>query len=285
MESYELSHGCHVVFVDYDEYNDEVMTLVIKEEGHDQFNLPGGKIWSNECIADCIGRELKEELGIDVEIGSSSDIYFSPVDGRDVDVIAMLYGAATSSYGIHIESMPLGAFINVREWDASYVIRDDVSFKWVNIQPNDETSGIYTPDIHPMVLRCLGAFWGYYDYRIEEDEGIYVTCLESTRNDYGSTPSVYSNKSTLNWRDVVDEADDNVCWRCGDIAFVLCSDCNHWSCMGHSYSTPYEIDDRCIRRGHCNLCPHMYSGNHKEDRRLSLSRQMSVTTFGSCSIM
>lgn len=44
--------------------NDNGEILVVKEVGHDWWDLPGGGLGYDETIKECLARELKEEVGL-----------------------------------------------------------------------------------------------------------------------------------------------------------------------------------------------------------------------------
>lgn len=49
--------------------NKEGKFLITKERSYERWDLPGGRIGNGESIKETLARELKEELGIKVEMG------------------------------------------------------------------------------------------------------------------------------------------------------------------------------------------------------------------------
>lgn len=53
-------------------------------DGHDRFNLPGGKLDPGETLAQCLVREWQEELGLVVTVGPLALVVETAVQGREV---------------------------------------------------------------------------------------------------------------------------------------------------------------------------------------------------------
>lgn len=64
--------------------------VLVKNEGKDKYKLPGGHLNVNESFADGLRRELKEELGIDLNVPSSPD-FFDQLVVNDLMVITAYF--------------------------------------------------------------------------------------------------------------------------------------------------------------------------------------------------
>lgn len=73
---------------------DGQVVLVQNEHGH--WDLPGGKLHGGESFQDCLTREMKEELGIAVTVGGLIDMVQIRVRGW-VTVIVPIYQCVTSA--------------------------------------------------------------------------------------------------------------------------------------------------------------------------------------------
>lgn len=61
------------------------LVLLLNERG--EWELPGGRIEIGESSAECLAREIREELNIDVEVGAPIDTYlFEVIPGKRVFV-------------------------------------------------------------------------------------------------------------------------------------------------------------------------------------------------------
>lgn len=70
------------------------IALVRTREGY--WDLPGGKLGRNECICDCLERELREELGIEARKGALLDVAQLRVNGW-VNVVSLIYLCHTAA--------------------------------------------------------------------------------------------------------------------------------------------------------------------------------------------
>ncbi|ODN41206.1 NUDIX hydrolase [Piscirickettsia litoralis] len=68
---------------------------LLKNE-RDEFELPGGKLELDEQPNVCVGREIKEELNIDVEVIGIIDSWLYHIDG-DTHVLIVTYACRTNN--------------------------------------------------------------------------------------------------------------------------------------------------------------------------------------------
>ena len=67
--------------------------VVLLQNERDEWELPGGQIELGETPAECLAREIKEELCLQVEVGQLLDTYlFEVTPGRHVFIVT--YGCA-----------------------------------------------------------------------------------------------------------------------------------------------------------------------------------------------
>ena len=70
----------------------------------EEWELPGGRIEPGETSAECLAREIQEELGLEVEVGRPVDTYlFEVIPGRHVFIATY---RCTLAGGIHSASEP-----------------------------------------------------------------------------------------------------------------------------------------------------------------------------------
>lgn len=86
--------------------------LVLLLNERDEWELPGGRIEIGESSAECLAREIREELNIEVEVGTPVDTYlFEVIPGKRV-FIATYRCALVGSFSPSIshEHKRLGLF-------------------------------------------------------------------------------------------------------------------------------------------------------------------------------
>jgi mutator protein MutT len=67
--------------------------VVLLQNERDEWELPGGQIEVGETPAECLAREIQEELCLQVEVGQLLDTYpFEVTPGRHVFIVT--YGCA-----------------------------------------------------------------------------------------------------------------------------------------------------------------------------------------------
>ena len=93
--------------------NDKI--LITSREHKDDFSncweFPGGKIEKNETPEECLIRELKEEINIDVSNKCIAPIGFSSHEYEMFHIVLMLYVT--------------------RKWEGKFQVNEKNSFKWV----------------------------------------------------------------------------------------------------------------------------------------------------------
>jgi 8-oxo-dGTP pyrophosphatase MutT (NUDIX family) len=68
---------------------DSKLVLMLNDRG--EWELPGGRIELGESAADCLAREIKEELGVTAKVGEPIDSYlFEVIPGRHVFIVTYL---------------------------------------------------------------------------------------------------------------------------------------------------------------------------------------------------
>ena len=94
--------------------NDKI--LITSREHKDDFSncweFPGGKIEKNETPEECLIRELKEEINIDVSNKCIAPIGFSSHEYEMFHIVLMLYVT--------------------RKWEGKFQVNEKNSFKWVS---------------------------------------------------------------------------------------------------------------------------------------------------------
>ena len=86
--------------------------VVLLRNGRGEWELPGGRLEAGESPEGCVAREVREELGLAVEVGPLLDAWvYEPLPERRVLVLA--YGCFvedTNGMSHSVEHTALGAF-------------------------------------------------------------------------------------------------------------------------------------------------------------------------------
>jgi 8-oxo-dGTP pyrophosphatase MutT (NUDIX family) len=80
---------------------DGCVLLVSNPRG--EWELPGGKLESDETPETCVAREIAEELGLDATVGPVVDAWVYRVTA-DVDVLVVTYGCEVASWPASVAS-------------------------------------------------------------------------------------------------------------------------------------------------------------------------------------
>lgn len=65
--------------------------VVLVDNPRGEWELPGGKLEQDEQPADCVAREMREELGVEVRVGTLLDAWVYRI-GAGSDVLVIAYG-------------------------------------------------------------------------------------------------------------------------------------------------------------------------------------------------
>jgi len=68
----------------------------IKELDIYKWEFPGGKLEENEDLCDCLKREIKEELNLNITVGEIFEVVYHRYSDKDVLILAYLCNAATN---------------------------------------------------------------------------------------------------------------------------------------------------------------------------------------------
>jgi mutator protein MutT len=68
--------------------------VVLLQNERDEWELPGGRLEPGEIPAECVTREILEELGIRVEVASILDSWLYDISG-EIEVLIVTYGCRT----------------------------------------------------------------------------------------------------------------------------------------------------------------------------------------------
>lgn len=90
----------------------ESKNVLLLENNRDEWELPGGRIEIGETPTECLAREFKEELDIDVEVTKLLDSYlFEVIPGKYVFIVTYLCEArANQAPTISDEHTSFGVF-------------------------------------------------------------------------------------------------------------------------------------------------------------------------------
>lgn len=81
--------------------------VVLLKNERDEWELPGGKLEPGERPTDCLAREIREELGIDVEVGRILDCWLYNILGR-TEVLIVTYLCAPKD-SIHTDDLTISS--------------------------------------------------------------------------------------------------------------------------------------------------------------------------------
>src|SRR4051794_14497092 len=70
--------------------------VILVRNSRDEWELPGGKLELGETPAECLAREIEEELGLDIEPQEIIGSWTYSIT-RDVHVLVIAYGCSESS--------------------------------------------------------------------------------------------------------------------------------------------------------------------------------------------
>jgi mutator protein MutT len=85
--------------------------VVLLQNERDEWELPGGRLESGETPAECVAREILEELGIRVEVAAILDSWLYKVGGES-EVLIVTYGCRSRDVDLVIshEHKAVGLF-------------------------------------------------------------------------------------------------------------------------------------------------------------------------------
>jgi 8-oxo-dGTP pyrophosphatase MutT (NUDIX family) len=104
-------------------YNNTVLLIKRSKDAPNQVNdkweVPGGRIEYGESITDHIQREVKEEVGLEIDIGSPFDIwtfFIKSENGDNVQVVAAARICSPKTFNINISGQIKSDYICEAKW-------------------------------------------------------------------------------------------------------------------------------------------------------------------------
>ncbi len=78
-------------------YNDTILIAKrhIKEQNLYKWEFPGGKLEENEGLRECLKREIKEELNLNIIVGEIFEVVYHRYSDKDVLILAYLCQSTT----------------------------------------------------------------------------------------------------------------------------------------------------------------------------------------------
>ncbi|MDP3724527.1 MAG: NUDIX hydrolase [bacterium] len=92
--------------------------LVIKEviDGKDIWDLPGGKIEYGESAEETVLREVKEEVGLDVDVERCIGYYWFIREGDGMQIVALAFQCQSTNTEVDLTKNPAKENITEHHW-------------------------------------------------------------------------------------------------------------------------------------------------------------------------
>ncbi len=120
--------------------------------GRDITKFPGGGLEFGEGTVDCLKREMKEELDLDVEVKDhfyTTDFFQRSAFDNDIQVVSVYY----------IMRPPYDAVIPVSEKKFDYPVKEEkaLSFRWIEASVADQNVFSFPIDrkVAGLIVQCL----------------------------------------------------------------------------------------------------------------------------------